>query len=185
MAIHEKTTYTIAEYQRLMEQPENTGRIVELIDGELVEKMQSFTPSKIATRISRKVGNFVEVHDLGYVTGEAGGYVMPNGDVLIPDVGFITKARLVQEPEREAPVPPDFAVEVKSPTDRKRALRNKVERYLQHGTQLVWLVFADERIVEVYVAGEDADVQTVTVEGTLDGGSVLPGFTLKVSDIFA
>ncbi|MBX3085285.1 MAG: Uma2 family endonuclease [Anaerolineae bacterium] len=185
MAIHEKTTYTIAEYQRLMEQSENTDRIVELIDGELVEKMPSFTPSKIAAEIIFAIKLFLRENPIGYVTTEGGGYIMPNGDILIPDVGYVAKVHLPELPEREAPVPPDFAVEVKSPTDRKRALRNKVERYLQHGTQLVWLVFPDERIVEVYVAGEDADVQTVTIDGILDGGSVLPGFTLKVSDIFA
>jgi Uma2 family endonuclease len=183
MAIHEKTTYTLAEYQRFIEQPANTDRIFELIDGELIEKMPSFTPSKISSRINRKIGNFVDEHNLGYVTGEAGGYIMPNGDALIPDVGYISKARLPEEPEREAPVPPDLAVEVKSPTDRKRAMRNKVERYLQHGTQIVWLVFPEEQVVEVYTAGKDSDVQTVTIDGTLDGGAVLPNFTLKVSDI--
>lgn len=184
MAVHEKATYTTAEYQNLMAQPDYADRIFELIDGELVEKMPSFTPSKIAAYINRKIGNFVEELDLGYITTADGGYIMPNGDVLIPDVGYISKARLSQEPEREAPVPPDLAVEVKSPTDRKRALRNKAERYLQHGTPLVWLVFPEDQVVEVYAAGENSDVQTVTIDDTLDGGVVLPGFKLKVSDIF-
>jgi Uma2 family endonuclease len=45
------------------------------------------------------------------------------------------------------------------------------------------LVFPVEQLVEVYVP--DKDVELVGIDGTLDGGDVLPGFTLKVSDIFA
>jgi hypothetical protein len=62
-------------------------------------------------------------------------------------------------PEREAPVPPDFAVEVKSPTDSKRELRRKAEKYMTYGTRLVWLVFPDEQVIEVYLA--DQDVRTL------------------------
>jgi Uma2 family endonuclease len=74
-------------------------------------------------RIGRLVGNFVDDRDLGHVTGEADGYVLSGEDTFNPDVGYISKARLPEEPEREAPVAPDLAVEVKSPTDRKRATR--------------------------------------------------------------
>jgi Uma2 family endonuclease len=45
------------------------------------------------------------------------------------------------------------------------------------------LVFPVEQLVEVYVP--DKDVELVGIDGTLDGSDVLPGFTLKVSDIFA
>ncbi len=179
----EKLTYTVAQFQEFESLPENADRILELIDVEIVEKMPSFTPSRIASRIGRFLGNFADEHQLGYVTGEAGGYVMSEGNVFNPDVGYISKERLPEAPEREAPVPPDLAVEVKSPSDSKRAMRRKAEKYLASGTRLVWLVFPDEQLVEVYVA--DKDVQTVGIDGVLEGGDVLPGFTLKVSDIFA
>ena len=61
-------------------------------------------------------------------------------------------------------------------------MRRKAEYYLQNGSQLVWLVFPDNRQVEVYVP--DADVVTLGETDTLDGGAVLPGFTLRVADIF-
>ena len=104
--------------------------------------MPSFTPSRIAAEIVYQL-NSISRHDIGYVTG-ADGAIMSDENVLIPDVGDISKARL-QMPDREAPVPPDLAVEVKSPTDRKRALRRKAERYLEHGTRMVWPVFPDEQ----------------------------------------
>jgi Uma2 family endonuclease len=181
LAVHRKL-YSVQEFWDIENQPENADRILELIEGEIVEKMPSFTPSRIASRINRVVGNFVDKRHLGYVTGEAGGYVISPGNVFNPDVGYISKERLPEVPEREAPVPPDLAVEVKSPTDSKRAMRRKAEKYLSAGTRLVWLVFPEQQLVEVYTP--DEDVQVVGIDGTLDGGDVLPGFRLPVREIF-
>ncbi len=179
----DKQLYTLDEYHAFMDRPENRDRIFELIDGVLIEKMPSFTPSQIAMEIVFFFKLYLHEHPIGYITGPDGGYLINDEDVLIPDVGYIAKVRLPETPDREALVPPDLAVEVKSPTDRKRALRRKAERYLAAGTKVVWLVYPDEQIVEVYVG--DEDVKTVGMNGTLDGGDVLPGFTLAVKDIFA
>lgn len=181
MAIQKKT-YTYAEYTELTHAPENADRILELVDGEIVEQMPSFTPSKIAARISYYVTQYNITHNIGYVTGADGGYVMSDDNTFIPDVGYIAKVRLPVEPEREVPVPPDLAVEVKSPTDSKRMLRQKAEKYLYFGTKLVWLIFPDDQIVEVYYL--DEDVQTYGQDATLDGKDILPGFTLPVQKIF-
>jgi len=108
---------------------------------------------------------------------------MSDENEFIPDVAYISKARMPERPERGAPIPPDLAVEVKSPTDSKRQLRKKAERYLDLGTSLVWLVFPDEQIVEVYSAKAN-DVQTVGIDGVLSGENVLPDFTLPVHVIF-
>ena len=178
----QKQLYSLDEYHAFIDLPENRDRIFELIDGELVEKMPSFTPSRIAMRIGSRLTVYLDEDDIGYITGADGGYIMPNGDVLIPDVAFISKARLVELPDREALIPPDLAVEVKSPTDRKPAMRRKAKRYLEMGTRRVWLVFPDEQSVEVYV--QDEDVKTVKIDGVLDGGDVLPGFSLPVREIF-
>jgi Uma2 family endonuclease len=178
----EKQLYSLDDYHAFIDLPENRDRIFELIDGELVEKMPSFVPSRIGYRIGHRVSSYLDVNDIGYVTGEAGGYIMPDGQVFNPDMGYISKARLPEMPSREAPMPPDLAVEVMSPTDRKRALRRKAERYLEYGTRMVWLVFPDEQMVEVYTP--DDDVITVGIDGVLDGGDVLPGFSLAVKEIF-
>lgn len=178
----DKQLLTLDEYHSIIDLPENRDRILELIDGELVEKMPSFTPSRIAMRIGARLNLYLDDHDVGYVTGPDGGYIMPDGNVLIPDVGYVSKARLPDIPDREVPAAPDLAVEVKSPTDRTRALRRKAERYLELGTRMVWLVFPDEQVVEVYVP--DEDVRAIGLDGMLDGGDVLPGFSLSVRAIF-
>lgn len=179
MAVQEKR-YTLAEFHAFSELPENKNRLLELINGEIVEKVASFTPSKIAMRIGRFIGNFAD--PIGYITGADGSYILSPEHEFMPDVGYISKARLPHEPERQVQGPPDLAVEVKSPTDSKREMRQKAEDYLRFDTKMVWLVFPDERRVEVYVL--DEDVQEFGIDDMLDGGDVLPGFSLPVRDIF-
>lgn len=179
----EKKNISYDEYEAYISRPENADKIFELIDGEIVEKMPSYEPSHIAGWILTFVNMYLLQNDRGFTTTADGGYRMPNGDVLIPDVGYISKIRMPEHTPREVPVPPDFAVEVKSPTDRKREMRRKAEKYLEYGTRLVWLVFPDEQQVEVYSLLEE-DVITVGMDGVLDGKDVLPGFTLAVKDIF-
>lgn len=124
-----RTKLTYAEYAKIAALPENEGRILELIDGEIVEKMPSAIPSEIAGNILFAFKLYLREHPIGYVTGEAGGFKMSETNTFNPDVGYISKARRPDKPERENLVPPDFAAEVKLPTDRVRALRRKAEAY--------------------------------------------------------
>lgn len=177
-----KTRYTLAEFHTFANDPDNADKLYELIDGEIVEKMGSFTPSQIAATISMFINLWARETRLGYVTGADGSYTISDENEFIPDVAYISKERMPERPPREAPIPPDLAVEVKSPNDRLRAMRRKAETYLERGTKLVWLVFPDTQTVEVYAM--DADVVEYKVGDTLTGGEVLPGFTLAVEDIF-
>lgn len=181
MVIRERR-YTLAEFHEFSERPENKNRLFELRDGEIVEKVASFKPSKLAMRIGHLFLSFLDEHDLGYVTGSDGSYVLSPDYEFMPDVGYISKLRLPEEPDRQVQGPPDLAVEVKSPTDSKREMRQKAEDYLRFGTKMVWLVFPDEQRVEVY-AGE-ADVIEVGIDGVLDGMDAIPGFSLPVREIF-
>lgn len=62
-------------------------------------------------------------------------------------------------------------------------MRECADYYLWHGTRMVWLVYPEKRIVEVYQP--NADVQILLETDELTGGDVLPGFMLAVSVIFA
>lgn len=150
MAIHDRTQrLTTAEFLAYCDLPENADRILEFIDGEIVEKMPSFAPSEIEATIIFYLKRYTMEHRSGHITTADGGYLMPNGNVFIPDVAYISKERLPERPPREAPVPPDLAFEVKSPTDYKRKMRSKADKYIEAGTRLDWLVFPNEQIVEV------------------------------------
>jgi Uma2 family endonuclease len=177
-----KTRLTSVAYWAFVSRPENADRHFELIDGEIIEKVGSFTPSEIAGTILFYVKAFLLSNPIGRVTGADGTYHLSDEDEFIPDMAYISKARMPERPERGAPVPPELAVEVKSPTDTKRQLRRKAERYLQLGTLIVWLIFPEDQVVEVYSAKLD-DVVTVGLDGQLSGEDVLPGFVLPVSAI--
>ena len=81
------------------------------------------------------------------------------------------------------PMAPDLAVEVLSPSDRMADALAKVAMYLQAGTQLVWLVNPTTRKVMVFRS--EMDLVTLGESDTLDGGDVLPGFSVPVAEIFA
>ncbi len=72
-------------------------------------------------------------------------------------------------------------MEVVSPSDRRKDSANKVANYLFAGTT-VWFIFPEDKEASIYAPGKP--VQTITINGVLDGGTVLPGFKLPLKDIF-
>ncbi len=176
-----RTRYTPAEFERFVSLPENAERRLELVEGDIVEVVSSSYSSETAANLLAEIRLFTKVHKLGRVTGADGGYVV-GGERYIPDVAFISFARQ-PEPSHAAynPQPPDLAVEVLSPSDEAAVLRIKIVNYLRAGTA-VWLVDPTRQTVEIYAP--DAAPRTLTADDMLDGGSILPGFTLAVKDIF-
>lgn len=71
---------------------ENADKILELIAGEIYEAPSNPKSSYYSAHILIRLGTHVEKHDLGFVTGEAGGYKV-NGERYAPDVAFVSKAR--------------------------------------------------------------------------------------------
>ncbi|MCC7451806.1 MAG: Uma2 family endonuclease [Anaerolineae bacterium] len=174
--------YTAEEFERFVALPENADKTFELIGGEIVEVPSNPYSSKIAMRFGRHIGNFVDEHDLGHVTGADGGYKV-SGERYAPDVGFIAKSRQAELPDYEGcnPLAPDLAVEVVSPSDSQEQLLTKVANYLAAG-MLVWVAYPAKKQVGVYAPGQPALI--LDVNGTVDGGTVLPGFKLAVKDLF-
>jgi len=139
----------------------------------------------IAFRLTLRVGNYVEEHQLGLCTTAETCYVLSAEDKIIrcPDFAFTRADRVPQPiPDKFAPFAPDFAVEVKSPSDSLRQLRLKCEEYLAYGVGLVWLVLPDTQQVEVYQPGQD--ILIVTGDAPLLGYEVLPGLSLPAQSLF-
>jgi Uma2 family endonuclease len=163
-----------------------TGRLFELIDGTLVEKVMGFGEGGLAADIIRLLAKYLDQHDLGDLVGaDATMRIMPNM-VRIPDVSFI---RWEKYPKRERPtepipdIAPDLAIEVLSESNTPGEMQRKLKEYFLAGVEVVWFVEPQTRTVEVFTA---PDRSTVFAEGqTLDGGEVLPGLKLPVRDVFA
>lgn len=176
-----QTHVTVGEFDALSGLAENADKRLEFIGGEVVEVVSNNYSSEIAARLLIEIGLFVRSKNLGRVTGADGGYRV-SGERYIPDVAFITKARQPQ-PSHETynPNAPDLAVEVVSPTDAPKAILDKVVNYLAAGT-LVWVIYPDDQQAKIYAPGQP--VKTLDKDGTLDGGTVLPGFTFALKDLF-
>jgi len=183
MNVSEKL-YTFEEFEEFLRQPENRDRFFELIDGEIVEKVPTLEHGVIALRIGSRLLIFVEAHGLGWVAVEVR-YRVPddNSNSRQPDVSFSSNARVPKLVKQGAVLQmPDLVVEVKSPDDTFIGQRRRAEYYIANGTRLVWLVYPEKQLVEVYQP--NADIQILNIDDVLDGGDVLPGFTLSVRDIF-
>lgn len=177
---------TAAEFDAFVSLPENADRLFELIAGEIVEVPSNPYASKIAMIISGYLFMYLMNNDIGHVTGEAGGYMILGGRYA-PDVAFISYAK---QPELATkgcnPNPPDLAVEVVSTESgaENQRLTIKLGNYLAAGVA-VWIVRLYVREIEVYVPGEQVLVVRRDDENpVIDGGDVLPGFTLNLTDVF-
>jgi len=162
------------------------GKPFELVHGKVVEVSPAGRQaSAIAIRIAIKIGIYLEANPIGIVTGADGGYRLDGFTLRAPDVAFISdaKAALDTQPEKYAPFAPDLAVEVVSPNDGALEVQEKVELYLENGVMLIWVVYPALKQVVVYYP--DRTGRTLTVSDTLDGGDLLPGFTLPIAEIFA
>jgi Uma2 family endonuclease len=161
-------------------------RLCELVDGILVEKTMGFTESCLAITLSTYLRNFLMGKRLGTVTGPDGMMRLSLGQVRIPDVAFVSWDRLPNRRLPREPIPgvfPDLAVEVLSSSNTAQEMARKRRDYFAAGTRLVWEVDPVERTVTVYTALEQFTV--LHEQDTLDGGTVLPGFTLPLRHLFA
>jgi Uma2 family endonuclease len=162
------------------------GRI-EVWGGELHEMPASGGQhSKIAADILTLINVFNRELKLGIVTGEGGGYVLSRDPLvlLIPDVAFVSASKAAEAPTAIFEISPDLVVEVVSPTDRLIDVDAKVRVYLSAGVSLVWVVLPGRRVVVVHSAAEPGLSREFGVGDVLDGGDVLPGLRLPVTDIF-
>ena len=162
------------------------GRLYELVEQVLVEKGMGFRESVLAMALISALRQFVRPHNLGLVTGEAGLMRLAPGLVRIPDVAFISWSRLPERRVPTEPIPdlvPDLVVEVLSESNTPGEMQRKRREYFEAGVRLIWLIDLKTRTVDIYT-----DIERVTSRGeadTLDGGLVLPGFTLELRALFA
>jgi Uma2 family endonuclease len=162
------------------------NEMCELIDGTLVEKAMGYYESRIAVALIYFLERFLDTKPIGFLLDGSGIIRVTQEQIRLPDVSFFLWTHF---PDRKLPggqilgLVPDVAVEVLSPTNTPKEMERKRGEYFAGGAKLVWEVDPIKRTVEVFTA---PDVSTILDESaTLDGGAVLPGFTLSIRDWFA
>jgi Uma2 family endonuclease len=140
--------------------------------------------SHISLEMGADLVNWNRKEKLGVTFGSEGGFSLEDGSVLAPDVAWISSTRWDQLPAemqtKFAPMCPDFVIEIKSPSDRWRALQEKAQRWILNGCRMVWLVNPEEKSVEVYSANEVVLTQ-LQEQPLVSGEPVLPGFVADLS----
>jgi Uma2 family endonuclease len=157
------------------------NHLCELLDGILVEKTVGVYESYLALQIAFLLTDYVRQYDLGVVLGTDGMMRLWPGRVRIPDASFISWDRLLNKQVPRIPMiesGPNLAVEVISPSNTDREMREKLADYFASNVLLVWYIYPTKREVHVYTTPEKVTV--LNVDETLDGGSVLPGFRLEL-----
>jgi Uma2 family endonuclease len=165
---------------------ERGGRLCELVDGVLVEKAMGFHEGFLAGLLLHAIAGFTWRHKLGIVLPGDASMRLFSGLVRMPDVSFVSWDRM---PGRKVPdvavadFAPDLAVEVVSKSNTKKEIERKLDEYFNAGVRLVWLIYPNKKMVEVYTSRLRKRV--LRENDTLDGGRVLPGFKLSLAEFFA
>lgn len=159
--------------------------LCELVDGTLVEKPMGWHESQLGMLLGHFLLAFVLPRNLGIVLGPDAPQKLAARLVRLPDVAFVTRSRWRAVPRPRpavSPIGPDLAVEILSPSNRRGEMARKRREYFKAGTRLVWQIDPKKRTAEVFTA---PDVSKKLDESqNLDGGEVLPGFTLSLRELF-
>jgi len=176
-----KTLITADELERM---PDDDSVRIELDEGELI----SMPPAGgdhgyCGSEILSLLINFVKQHRLGRVYTAETGFRLSPGTVRAPDVAFVRAERLLSVHRRGfLNGAPDLAIEIFSPSDNVRQLMRKTKQYFAAGCHTVWIVYPEQREVNVLEAS-GAD-RLLGASDTIDAPELLPGFSATVAEFF-
>jgi Uma2 family endonuclease len=171
--------------------PENR---IELREGRIIIMSPSdFLSSEVGANFIALLKAWVRPHRAGRVVESSAGFRLPNGDVLAPDVSFVSFEKLKKSPRTFATVVPELIVEIKSSTDRVRELEEKIALFLRQGVQVGILIDPDKQTVGVYrsrglrkdAEGEDviSPVEILRDEDRLSIPDLFPGWEIAITEL--
>jgi Uma2 family endonuclease len=137
-------------------------------------------------RITKQVCIWSEQDGQGVATDSSTGFKLPIGSERAPDAAWVLRSRLAEltaeQMQKFLPLAPDFAIELKSPTDAFADVQAKMDEYLESGVSLGWLINPETRQVHIYRPGQAVEVLEDQPE--VSGEPELPGFVLDLREIW-
>jgi len=160
----------------------------ELVDGILYEMEP---PGAQHGWVASQIGDLLQRHvagaGLGVVfTSEVGFQLASDPDTVRgPDVSFVSRERVEESgiPVGYWPGPPDLAIEVVSPNDRRSNVEGKALAWLEAGAHAVIVLDPPLRTATAYRARDD--IRVLTADEMLYLDDVVPGWSARVGDLFA
>lgn len=164
---------------------EEEDGLYELVDGTLVEKAVGAEESNIGWLIGHIIGSYLDRNPIGTCLGADGFLRISAGLVRAPDLSFISYAKLRNRKLPKKPVPhliPDLAIEVISKSNTPAEIRRKLGEYFAAGVRLAWVIDPRKRTARVHRSAGRSSL--VREHQSLDGGDVLPGFSVRLAELF-
>ncbi|MFN8449569.1 MAG: Uma2 family endonuclease [Anaerolineae bacterium] len=187
MTVQEKL-YTVEEFWEIAHLPENDEKRLELVEGVIYAMPPAGGEhGENSANLLISLGVYIRQHNLGHVTAAETGYILFANEegkptVRAPDVGYISYERMPGRlPAKYIPLPPDLAIEVVSPNDKAEDIEAKISDYLRAGVRMVVFFYPASKTANVYKGN---DIARLSGDDVLDFGDVLPGFSLRLSDVF-
>ncbi|MEM7655966.1 MAG: Uma2 family endonuclease [Bacteroidota bacterium] len=121
---------------------------------------------------------------LGISFSSSTGFLLPNGAMRSPDASWLSDEKwqslTAEQKQGFIPLVPDFVVEVRSPTDSLKRLRNKMLEWIEQGVHLGWLIDPVENQALIY--RENGSIAIIEgLEAILTGEEVMPGFEFDLN----
>lgn len=177
--------------EQFAQMPGEDGWTFELHQGRLIRMPgPGIDHALIQTRLYRTIDVYLSQHQLGLLIG-TGCYNLPlpnnTEEVLCPALSYIEPSRMATLPQRGSYLVgfPDLVIEIASPSDTHPMLAAKCVVYLQAGVRLIWVVWPATKTVEIWrPMSTNQPIASLTVNDSLDGAEVIPGFQCAVQLIF-
>jgi Uma2 family endonuclease len=174
-----KALLTAEQFERL---PDD-GMRHELDEGRLISTPPAFGEhGQIQLATGAILWSFVDSRSLGLVFLTTG-YRLSRDTVRAPDVSFVRAERAsALDLKKRFECAPDLGIEIISPSETAKEIAHKVRQYLQAGSA-VWVVYPDDRTVDVFETSKNA--RMLEADDLLEAPILLPGFSIRVSELFA
>jgi Uma2 family endonuclease len=173
------------DFWRLCQENPNM-RLERSADGELIVMAPAAPEGSLRNAgITAQLWHWNQQTGLGVVFDSSAGFTLPNSSIRGPDASWMTRDRWKKIPPEErrrfSHVCPDFVAELRSRSNDRKTLLEKMEEYLAQGVRLGWLIDPENQTVDIY--HPDRPVETLKKAATLSGEDVLPGFVLDLKGI--
>jgi Uma2 family endonuclease len=131
-----------------------------------------------------QLGNWNEKNKAGLCFGSSAGFTLPDTSVRSPDAAWLSnekwKSLSAEEKKVFAHITPDFIAEVMSPSDDLKQLQHKMQKWIENGVKLGWLI--DPKTQTTFIYRADGTISKVTgFDKVLSGEDVLQGFEFDLN----
>jgi Uma2 family endonuclease len=122
--------------------------------------------------------------DLGYGFDSATGFRLADKSMRSPDVSWVKKRKWdaleIEDQEKFAPICPDFVIEIRSKSDSISQLKSKMEKWIENGCELAWLIDPIQQKSYIYKS-DGTTIELVGFNKKLNGDTLLPNFELDLT----